>query len=101
VSRFGLFGKISAQPGKGDELAALLLEAAEGLGANDDCELYVVHRSAEEPDAVWVSEVWTSEEAHRASLDDEAVKAAIARGRPLIAGVSDQVRTEVAGGKGI
>jgi quinol monooxygenase YgiN len=101
VSRFGLHGRIEAQPGRGEELAQLLLEAAEGLGSNPDCELYVVARAEDDPDAVWVTEVWASREAHAASLEDEAVKAAIARGRPLIAGFSDRVETLPLGGKGL
>src|SRR4051795_11309421 len=98
---FGTQGRFDAQPGKGDELAAILLEAANALRRLDDCLLYVVGRLPEEPDAVLVYEVWTSAEAHRASLDREDTKAAIARGRPLIAGMSDRVEFEPAGGKGI
>ncbi len=29
-----------------------------------DCELYIVNVSAAEPDAVWVTEVWSSQAAH-------------------------------------
>ena len=98
---YGLQGRFTAQPGKGDELAALLLEAADGLRAHDDCLLYVIGRLPAEPDAVLVYEVWTSAEAHRASLDLQATKAAIERGRPLIAGMSDRVEFEPSGGKGL
>ena len=77
------------------------LEAANALRRFDDCLLYVVGRLPDEPDAVLVYEVWTSAEAHRGSLDREETKAAIARGRPLIAGMSDRVEFEPAGGKGI
>jgi quinol monooxygenase YgiN len=98
---YGLQGRFDAQPGKGDELAAILLEAAEGLGTHDDCLLYVIGRLPDEPEAVLVYEVWTSSEAHRASLDLDETKAAIARGRPLIAGMSGRVEFEPAGGKGV
>jgi quinol monooxygenase YgiN len=98
---FGLQGRFTAQPGKGDEFAAILLEAAEGLRAHDDCLLYVIGRLPDEPEAVLVYEVWTSPEAHRASLELEETKAAIERGRPLIAGMSDRVEFEPAGGKGL
>ncbi len=98
---YGLQGRFTAQPGKGDELAALLLEAANAMRRLDDCLLYVIGRVPGEPDAVLVYEVWTSSEAHAASLDNEETKAAIARGRPLIAGMSDRVEFEPAGGKGL
>ena len=101
MSRFGLAGKITAEAGEADALEGLLLEAAAVLGENPDCELYVVARSADEPDALWVTEVWRSEEAHAASLSDERVRAVIGRARPLIAGISDQLRTRPVGGKGL
>ena len=98
--RFGLYGKLIAQPGKRDELAALLLESAEGLRSMPECELYVVN-VGDDPEAVWVTEVWANEAAHEASLQRPEVQAAIARGRPLIAGMSDQVRLRPLGGKGL
>ena len=101
MSRFGLHGKFLAQPGEGDALAGHLLVAAEALEANGDCELYVIGRSPGEPDAVWVTEVWSSEDAHRASLDDDRVRHQIARVRPLIAKMPDHVRTLPVGGKGL
>jgi quinol monooxygenase YgiN len=98
---YGLQGKFTAQPGKGDDLAALLLEAANAMRRLDDCLLYVIGRVPGEPDAVLVYEVWTSADAHGASLDNEETKAAIARGRPLIAGMSDRLEFDPAGGKGL
>jgi quinol monooxygenase YgiN len=103
VSRpmYGLQGRFTAQPGKGDELAAVLLEAANALRRLDECILYVIGRIPDDPDAVLVYEVWDSAEAHSSSLEREETKAAIARGRPLIAGMSDRVEFEPAGGKGV
>ena len=53
---YGMHGRIAARPGRGDELAAILLEAAAGLEGNPDCLLYVVSRAADDPDSVWVTE---------------------------------------------
>ena len=101
MARYGLVGSFRAHPGQGDALAALLVRAAAGLQANRDCELYVVHRSLDDPEAIWVTEVWTSAEAHRASLDDPAVQAAIEQGRPLIAGMGERFELAPLGGKGL
>jgi quinol monooxygenase YgiN len=101
MARFGLCGKFTAAPGKRDELVDLLLDAANGLGQLPECEIYIVNKIDDEPDAVWVTEVWSTEEAHARSLQDPAVQAAIARGRPLIAGMSDQVKLRPVGGKGL
>ena len=98
---FVLIGKIRAQPGQADALEDLLLEAAAGLGDNEACRVYAVHRSADDADAVWVYEAWDDEAAHRASLQDPAVRDVIARGRDLIAGFGSQTRLEGVGGKGV
>jgi quinol monooxygenase YgiN len=98
---YGRHGRITAQPGQGDALANLLLEAADSLRDLDDCRLYVVSRSPDEPDAVWVTEAWASREAHAASLTDERTKAQIQRALPLIAGMSEATELRPIGGKGL
>jgi quinol monooxygenase YgiN len=90
-----------AKPGKGDELAAILLEAAEGAEAAGGCVLYMVSRSDQEADAVWVTEAWTSREEHDASLEDEGAKALIERALPLLAGPPDATEMRPVGGKGL
>ena len=42
---------------------------------------YVVAEDPNDPDALWVTEVWVDQAAHRASLQLPAVQAAIAKGR--------------------
>jgi len=96
---YGLFGKFSAQPGRRDELVGYLLRAAQLLERDPTCVQYVVSTS-EEPDAVWVSEIWTDRAAHEASLEPPDVRALIQEARPLIAGMSDRVELTVHGGKG-
>jgi quinol monooxygenase YgiN len=97
---YGLLGKFSAQRGKRDELVEYLLQAAALLERNPDCMQYVVSTS-DEPDAVWVSEVWTDKTAHERSLEPDEIRALIQRARPLIAGMSDRTELHVHGGKGI
>lgn len=97
---YGFHGKFTAQPGRRDELAGHLLRAAELLQPNPDCLHYVVSTS-DEPDAVWVSEVWTDQAAHAASLEPADVQAMIEEVRPLIAGMSDRQELTVLGGKGL
>jgi quinol monooxygenase YgiN len=97
---FGMHGYFKAQPGKGGELAAILLEAAEALRADDACLLYVVSRGDDE-DTIWVSEAWTDREAHDASLRAPGVPHTIARARPLIAGMYGRAEFTPLGGKGV
>ncbi|MFC4812136.1 putative quinol monooxygenase [Paenibacillus sp. GCM10023250] len=101
MSKFGLSGKMIAQPGKRDELAAILTEAAASMHAVPDCQIYVVSLLPDEPDAIWITEVWDNAEAHRASLALEATQAMIARAKPLIAGFDQQVKHVPLGGKGM
>jgi len=95
---YGLIGKISAAPGQRDALAAILLEGTEAMPG---CLSYVIATDPADADALWITEVWDSAESHRASLALPGVKAAIAKGRPLIAGFSDRVETVPIGGTGL
>lgn len=98
---FGLTGTLIAAEGKGDELEHVLVEAAAELDAVADCRLYVVSRLADEPDTVHVTEVWTDEQAHRASLELPAVQRLIASARPILAGMGDRTTFRPVGGKGL
>lgn len=97
---YGFSIKFTTHPGKQSELIKILLESAERLKENSDCIHYLVG-TTNEPDAVWVYETWTSKEAHDAALETEEAKALIQPAMSLIAGVSNQVDTELAGGKGL
>jgi quinol monooxygenase YgiN len=65
------------------------------------CLSYVIATDPADVDALWITEVWDSQASHQASLAVPAVKAAIAKGRPLIAGFSDRVETVPLGGYGL
>jgi quinol monooxygenase YgiN len=96
---YGLMGKMTTVPGKRDEFISILLESAGS--SMPGCLSYVIAKDPSEPDAIWITEVWDSEESHRASLALPAVQAAIKRGKPLIAGFSNRVVTEPVGGHGL
>lgn len=61
------------------------------------CLSYVVAEDAEDSSVVWVTEVWESADAHRASLDLEQVKAGIALARPVLIGFGTRVETSPRG----
>ncbi|MFC7373457.1 putative quinol monooxygenase [Fictibacillus iocasae] len=98
---YGLYGKLTAYEGKRDELAAVLLEAAQSMEAVDHCFLYVVNVSETEPDAVFIYEVWRDQSAHQASLQLDSVKTLIQNGKPLIAGMERMSILNPIGGKGL
>lgn len=98
---FGIFGKISAVEGKRDELSEILLTAAKVLQSMEKCKIYLININDEEPNSIWVTEVWENEEAHKTSLSNENVRGLIMKGRPLIAGMERLNTFEVLGGKGL
>lgn len=95
---YGLIGKATCVPGKRDEFIGVLLDGVESMPG---CLSYVVARDPKDPDAIWITEVWDSKESHAASLQLPAVREAIKRGRPMIAGFGEQTVTEPVGGHGL
>ncbi len=87
---FGTIGRLKATPGQRDALATIL---ASGSGEMPGCISYVVAEDLADADALWVTEIWESKEAHQASLSLPAVREAIAKGRPLIASFDSGAQT--------
>jgi quinol monooxygenase YgiN len=100
MARFGMVGKLVAQPGRGGELLELLMAATRELKSADGCELYVISQDRDNLETIWVFEAWRDEAAHRASLDLPAVRGVIQRGLPLIA-ERDGAKLEPVGGVGL
>jgi quinol monooxygenase YgiN len=94
---YGLIGKMRAQPGQRDALIAILLE---GTGNMPGCLSYGIAKDKGDLDAIWITETWDSQDSHKASLSLPSVQAAIAKGRPLIAGFGERFETEPVGGHG-
>ena len=92
---YGLIGKMKAAEGKRDELIEILLD---GTGEMPGCRSYIVAKDTSDPDAIWITEVWDNKANHEASLKLPAVQAAIAKGRPMIAGFGERFETEPVGG---
>lgn len=95
---YGRTGRMTAIDGRVDELAAVLLEASSLMADVAGAIHYIV---GVDGDDVVVSEVWESPEAHAASLASPEVRALIARGVPLIAGMGDGASFDVLGGLGL
>lgn len=95
--------KFTAQPGRGDDLADRLLQAADSLRDTPGCELYVINRVPEEPDVVWVTELWLSQDALEASLEQLATdegRALLAELQALLAAPPERIDVEPVGGVG-
>ena len=100
MALYGLTGAFLAAPGKRDELVAHMLEAVELMGAVPGCLMYLVS-TTEDVNEVAITELWTDEAAHEASLRAPGVADLIGRARPVIAGMSGRSVLTVLGGKGL
>lgn len=61
------------------------------------CLMYEVGTNDDEPNTVYVAELWTSAESHQASLTLDTVRAAIAEAMPLLSGQMGGFRFAVTG----
>lgn len=93
---FANAGTLGAVSGKRDELVAHLTVPNSAL-QRAGCLAYEVGVSDDEPDTVFVVELWASAEAHQSSLALPEVQAAIAAARPLLSGSFGGFRFEVVG----
>jgi quinol monooxygenase YgiN len=99
MSRVARYAKMTAHTGKGGEAAERLLAAAADLEDDPGCELYLVNRQAGEPDVVWVTELWRSQEDLDRVLAQIRGSERVAAVMALVAG-AEMIELEPLGGKG-
>lgn len=97
---YGYIGSMKTQPGKREEVVAILLSGLDRL-PEAGCIQYTVGVSPGDDVTIWISEVWGSKEQHDASLQLPRVKDAIARAMPMLTGDFTQEETAVQGGIGL
>lgn len=98
TAMYGMIGKMTAHPGKRDALAAILIEGVAGMPG---CLSYVVANDPADADVLWITEAWESKDAHMRALTLPSVRGAIAKGRPMIAGMQTVAETVPVGGAGL
>ena len=101
-TKYGLFGKLKAATGKGDELASILLQASQLMATAQGCHIYIVSQDAQDDTLVWINEVWDTKQDHDNSLSVAGVKELIGRAMPLLEGKPESgITLSVLGGKGL
>ncbi|WP_309082278.1 putative quinol monooxygenase [Zhihengliuella sp.] len=93
---FANMGLLEATPGNRDALVEILTRPSDELAAAG-CLLYEVGVNDDDPEAVFVAELWTSADAHAASLQLPGVQAAIGEARPILSGRMEGMRFNVLG----
>ncbi len=98
---YSLINKMTVKDGKRDEVVAILLESGKAFNDNPACELYLIYNDKEDPNVIWVEDVWVSQEAHTAAMATPDMQTYITKCIPLLAGMPEQLNVELAGGKGL
>ncbi|TDV56540.1 quinol monooxygenase YgiN [Actinophytocola oryzae] len=81
---FSVYGRMTALPGRRDDLVAALLD---GFRAGDGGGLlaYSINTAFDDPDTIWLTQLWIDKEAHDATTRSEPVAAASRRVPSLLA----------------
>ncbi len=95
---YGIIGQLKATEGCRDKLIEILLNGTQDMPG---CVLYAISADATDDVSIWITEFWMTEADHQASLQLPSVQAAIAEGRPMIAGFGDRHIVEPVGGFGL
>ena len=82
IVNHGFRATMTALPSRGDEVVKLLLNAPSL--PHEDCVVFLVSRSASDPDVVSVIEGWTSEQAHAGFFATGPAQALVAALQPLL-----------------
>ncbi len=98
---YALLNRLTTKPGQRRRVVELLLESGRLFDDNPSCHLYLVSESAEEPDIVWVVDLWTSEAEHAAALKAPELRPFVEATVPLLEGPPHQLEVHPAGGKGV
>lgn len=93
----GFHATMTARSGHGDEVVALLLDAPSLT--NPDCVVFLVGRSAGNPDIIHVTEGWTSADTHAAFFATPGAQALVAKLQTLLDGESTYTDEVPVGGK--
>lgn len=83
--KFGMQAVLTAEQGKGNELAKIMTQAADAVAKVSGCELYLVQQSATDEHQILITELWLSASHHQASLQNPDVLALISQAKPIIA----------------
>lgn len=101
-SKVAVHVKLTATPGKGDELVKAFLSLYDGpLDTEPGTEMHVIHQVKDEPDTIVFYEVYTDAEASKAHSAGEALRAVFPKLAGLVSGPPETLILEPRGAKGL
>ncbi len=90
MNALGRYVKMVARPGQAEILLERMLAVAESVREAPGCLLYVINRTVEDADTLWVTELWRSQEDADQALKSEGAQQAM----PAVLELLDPSRLE-------
>ncbi|MEV0797862.1 antibiotic biosynthesis monooxygenase family protein [Kribbella sp. NPDC050281] len=91
---FSVYGKMTAQPGQREALVQGFKDMLEG--GIPGLELCSVNAALDDPDTIWLTQLWTDKAAHDAGTRSDRVVSATKRIMSLVAGTPEGAYGQVA-----
>jgi quinol monooxygenase YgiN len=96
---FVLLSRLTAKPGRRDRVVEILLESGKLFDDNSHVVCISFAKSADDPDLIWVADLWTSEEEHAEALEAPEMRPFVEECMPLLEGTPEQIRVLPVGRK--
>lgn len=96
-----VYTRFNARTGRGAELIDVLLRTNDIVSEADGCRLYIINHDLDNPDHIWVTELWDSQEDHAISLTLDGCKELLAEAMHLLATPPEQIAMNAIAGKGV
>jgi quinol monooxygenase YgiN len=98
---YALLNKLTAKPGQRDGVVDILIESGKIFDDNPECHMYLVSESADDPNVIWVVDLWTTREAHAEALRTPELRPYVQKSLPMLEGMPEQIEVRPIGGKDI
>lgn len=86
-----LITKIKTKPNKRQEVIDIMLKAGELSRNNSACKFYILGSAKDDPDTIWVQDIWTSESEHQAFLQSAEMGTFIQQAMPYFDGMPELI----------
>ncbi len=97
----GYYTKFITKENDREALIKLLSAAADAMASIPECRVYIVNKDAEQSEITWVTEIWTSADAHDAALQTKEARELIPEALTLLTGRPEVITIEPLAGKGL
>ena len=87
-------------PGKRQRVVEILIESGKLFDDNPACLLYLVSESTDDPNLIWVTDLWTSQQEHAEALKAPELRPFVQEAMELLEDMPEQIDIRPVGGKG-